>query len=211
MSHKSESTQAAPLFLRDQFCTTSFWGIPYVERCTIIDYEMQPSSYSEKAVVKPNERPFLTLHFFKDDYKFSAVYNSPEQALKQTLCHYKYIWGPDFSLYPSMPLPVQLMNVFKNRWCTTYWQANGLSVIPSVGWSDEASFAFCFEGIPKGSVVCISTVGNYRSDKAAFLKGYSEMQRQLEPALVYCYGKAFEEMDGNVVEIGYKRFGKGGF
>lgn len=66
-------------------------------------------------------------------------------------------------VYREAPLPyemhplMQLYNTFRNRWCGAYFASEGMRVIPTVSWGDERSFAFCFEGIPKGSTVAVST------------------------------------------------------
>jgi hypothetical protein len=133
-----------------------------------------------------------TVHFFIDDHKFECVWNAPAQYIGR-LSQYKAVLSPDFSMYTNMPLPSQIWNTFRRRWCSAYWQANGLTVIPTVTWSDERSFEFCFDGIEKGSVVAVSTVGS-RKGKKAFLNGFTELCRRLKPEKVLCYYNPFEEM-----------------
>ena len=65
-------------------------------------------------------------------------------------------------------------------------------MIPTVSWGDERSFAFCFEGIPKGSTVAVSTYmvsehGNRADQKPFFMKGYEELLRRVEPERILCY------------------------
>ena len=77
---------------------------------------------------------------------------------------------------------MQLYNTFRNRWCGAYFASEGMRVIPTVSWGDERSFAFCFEGIPKGSTVAVSTYmvsehGNRADQKPFFMKGYEELLR----------------------------------
>ena len=131
------------------------------------------------------------LHFFVEDYRFEAVWNRPGQVLKG-LQTYEAVLTPDFSLYRDWPLVAQMWNVYRSRWCGAYWQANGLTVIPTVSWSTAASYEFCFLGIPRHSVVAVATVGlRWRQDETAhalFVSGFREMVRQLSPSLVLCYG-----------------------
>lgn len=65
------------------------------------------------------------------------------------LSQYKFLLTPDYSLYADMPRAVQLYNVFRNRWRGAYWQAQGLTVIPTISWSvpknDEFLIANVFE------------------------------------------------------------------
>jgi hypothetical protein len=131
------------------------------------------------------------LHFFLEDYRFEAVWNRPGQALKG-LRPYTAVLTPDFSLYRDWPLAAQLWNVYRSRWCGAYWQANGLTVIPTVSWSTAVSYDFCFLGIPRHSVVAVATVGlRWRQDETArtlFVAGFREMLRRLSPSRVLCYG-----------------------
>jgi hypothetical protein len=84
---------------------------------------------------------------------------------------------PDFSMYYDMPLVFQMINVFRSRWCRVYWQEHGLTVIPTIGWSDGWSFEFCFDGIESGSTVAVATQG-VRDCKEGFMKGFLRCARQ---------------------------------
>lgn len=66
-----------------------------------------------------------------------------------------------------------------------------MKVIPTVGWAGEESFEFCFDGLPKGGTVAVSTVGvmNNKDAKEIFRRGMEEMIRQVEPG----YGHPFPE------------------
>ena len=131
------------------------------------------------------------LHFFLEDYRFEAVWNRPGQALKG-LRPYTAVLTPDFSLYRDWPVAAQVWNVYRSRWCGAYWQANGLTVIPTVSWSTAVSYDFCFLGLPRHSLVALSTVGlRWRQDETAralFVAGFREMTRRLSPSRVLCYG-----------------------
>lgn len=47
--------------------------------------------------------------------------------------------------------------MLRNRWCGAYLAEKEFRVIPTVSWGDGSTFDFCFEGIPKGSTVAVST------------------------------------------------------
>lgn len=115
-------------------------------------------------------------------------------------------------MYLEMSPIIQLYNVFRNRWCGAYYADKGLRVIPTVSWGDESTFDFCFEGIPKGSTVAVSTYmvtahGNHADQKEFFMKGYNELLRRVEPERILCYNKdgIFPEMEGNIISIDYDR------
>lgn len=101
-----------------------------------------------------------------------------------------------------MPIALQLYNTFRNRYCGAVWQDNGLIVIPTISWSTNESFEFCFDGIEEGSVVAISTLGS-RKEKQLFLNGYFEMIKRIQPTNVLCYGKPFTEMGNEIIYIDY--------
>ena len=84
-----------------------------------------------------------------------------------------------------------------------YLQENGIHVIPTIGWSDESSFEWCFDGEPAHSIVAVSSVGTQKNkeSKELFLRGYKEMVRRLEPETIIFYGKVPEECTENIVKI----------
>lgn len=135
------------------------------------------------------------VHFFLDDYQFERVWNDPDRYLP-VLNKFRAVLAPDFSMYTDFPLPVQLFNQYRRQWCGAYWQENGVTVIPTICWSTEDSFSWCFDGIPKRSLVCISTVGGFYSKaaKEAWLKGYEKCLEVLEPSEILLFGKAFPEV-----------------
>jgi hypothetical protein len=146
-----------------------------------------------------------TVHFFEPDERFDEVWKSPESYLAE-LGQYRQAMTPDFSMYYDMPLVFQLINVFRSRWCGAYWQEHGMAVIPTMGWSDDWSFEFCFDGIENGSVVAVATLG-VRDCKKGFMSGFSEMCKAIDPEVVICYDQPFEEMYSfaDVIHVPYLR------
>jgi hypothetical protein len=146
-----------------------------------------------------------TVHFFEYDDRFDEIWRNPKAYLEK-LGQYRQLISPDFSMYTNMALALQVFNTFRNRWLGAYWQENGFTVIPSVSWSDEWSFEFCFDAIQPGSTVAVSTMG-CMDVKDAFLLGFSEMCRAIDPEPVICYGKPFDEMlsIADIIEVPYKR------
>lgn len=134
------------------------------------------------------------VHFFMDDYRFEATWNNPDRAATQ-LEGAKFILSPDFSCYRDHPLALQIWQIYRSRWLGAYWQSLGLRVIPTVCWSEPSSYDFCFLGLPRQSVVAISTVGvNHDPDALRFFTlGYEEMCRRVAPSTVVMYGEKFPE------------------
>jgi len=139
------------------------------------------------------------VHFFLDDYRFETVWSRPQKTL-QYLRHFNTLLTPDFSLYADYPLASQLWNVYRSRWCGAYWASSGFSVIPTVSWAGRESFAFCFAGIARHSLVAVSTVGVQRSDQHHFAQGFREMLARIEPSGVLCYGKLPADL-ASLVEV----------
>jgi hypothetical protein len=144
------------------------------------------------------------VHFFLFDAVFESVWNCPNKSGRY-LKKFKTVFTPDFSLHADMPLALQAYNVYRNRWCGADWQAQGYTVIPSVGWSTPESYAFCWSGVAQHSVIALTTLGT-RKQKHAFLHGFFAMLERLQPALVLCYGAPFPEMERAPLQVYPSRY-----
>ena len=96
----------------------------------------------------------------------------------------------------------QIESVAHSRWVGAYWQSEGRTVVPTIGWSTPISYDFCFDGVEKHSVVAIGMIGCKRN-KAGFMHGYNTMLTKLEPETIICFGEPFKEMQGNLLVINY--------
>ena len=151
-----------------------------------------------------------TVHFFLDDYQFVRLWYRPDEYVDK-LRRFNGMFSPDFSLYLDFPLSLQIYNTYRNRWVGRYCQECGIKVIPTVGWSDEKSFEFCFLGVPKGSDVAVSTRGVVRSKEARemFVKGYERMLKEIEPRVVHLYGAPIEGLSGDIRYYDARTFAMG--
>lgn len=142
------------------------------------------------------------VHFFLWDGQFERCWKDP-QRYADMLSPYSCVLSPDFSLFTDFPKAVQIWNHYRKHWIARYWQDNGLTVIPTICWSDEESFEWCFDGEPKHGVVAVSNVGCVKSQKIrnAFMLGYNEMLKRLKPSMVLLYAHTFIEYPGNVKYI----------
>ena len=132
-----------------------------------------------------------------DDYRFERCWRKPDSQIEE-LKKYDGVLSPDFSMYTNYPQAMQIWQVYRNRWCACYWQSLGIKVIPTISWSDEQSFKYCFLGVQKGSTVAIGTVGvlNDEYAKTLFMQGFKEMLKQLEPKEILIYGNKLSELEG---------------
>lgn len=142
------------------------------------------------------------MHCFVDDYQFIRYWNNPDKYLP-VLSRFSAVCSPDFSTYTDMPLAMQIYNHYRKHWLAAYWQLHGVTVYPTISWSDESSYDWCFDGEPVGGVVAVSSVGTQKNkeSKRLFLLGYEEMMKRLDPAWVIFYGIVPEECDWNVIRV----------
>lgn len=85
-----------------------------------------------------------------------------------------------------------------------FWQdVYNMRVIPVACWSDKSSFDFCFEGMPKNSLIAVSSVGvvNNKETQKLFTQGYEKMIEILKPVQILWYGKELECIDKTIPHI----------
>lgn len=130
------------------------------------------------------------VHFFIHDYQFERVWNNPDDYIDK-LKQYECVLTPDFSPYMDMPLALRIYNHYRKQWCGAYWQEHGIKVIPTVRACEEDA-EFCFEGIPTGGIIAISTMGlmNDEEVKKQLLDGYEK--EMLDPKKILIYSNVAE-------------------
>jgi hypothetical protein len=201
---KSYDYRTSMTFLRNNLFIDQS-GFPFVYKQIIDLKDFDLIAYTQTHAIELfSKNKQKTVHFFLDDHRFDEVYDKPEKTLKR-LSNYKQLLGPDFSMYQEMPTEIQRYNLFKSRWCCSYWQYNKLAVIPTMNWSEEDTFERCFKGVEKGTIVAISTVGTSYVEQG-FMLGFKEMIKQVDPEKVINYGSLYEGMEGlvEIVNIPYK-------
>lgn len=176
------------------------FNIPELEPETEFDEKMDFIGFNYAKTSKEHEK---VVHFFLEDYMFNRVWNIPEKSAED-LRNFKAVCTPDFSMYRDMPLALQLFNRYRSMWCGAYWQSLGMTVYPTVGWSSEESFEFCFLGVPKHAVVVGTTVGSQRDPvaRALFDRGWAKMLEVLEPKAILMYSSTRKDLPGPVYYIG---------
>ena len=150
-------------------------------------------------VMSDQHREAHGVHFFIDDYLFQRTWNDPWRYA-HLLSGYQAVMTPDFSMFTDYPVAVQLYNHWRKHQLGAYWQRLGLTVIPSICWSDHDSYAWCFDGEPVGGTVAVSSVGTQKNPLARtlFLDGYEEMMRRLLPEKVIFFGDVPTGCTGNI-------------
>lgn len=191
--------EAYNLHLVNRWDCTSDIEMPELAPVDCIPRKLLPFNYARTATDKDQ-----TLHFFIDDYQFERLWSKPERYLS-LLQGYEAVLTPDFSLYMDMPLPMQRWNEYRRRALGNYWQRNGITVIPTLSWSDERSYGFCFGGLPKRATYATSTVGCMKKKDAreAWSKGMSAAIEELRPERLLIYGKKPDFDFGNIEVAAY--------
>ena len=168
--------------------TNDFWQMPVIERCDYI-----PEKFISFNYAKTSKEKECGVHFYIDDYQFERVWNYPDKYF-DILSQYEAIISPDFSLYCDMPMPMKIWNTYRNRWIGSYYQSKGMNVIPNIRWDSEETFEFCFLGIPKGSIISVSTVSLVKDPelRQMWINGMKECIDRIEPEKILLYGKEID-------------------
>ncbi len=146
----------------------------------------------DKAKTAKNKRGYL--HFYIHDCKYSDILTNTKKY-DEIISHYDGIITPDPTITIGMSHCIQAASTYMNRAIGYYEQCKGISVIPNVRWGDASTYDFCFLGIPKHSIVAISTHGAIAKNKSSqnllrriFKNGLKKMLEVLEPTDVLVYG-----------------------
>ena len=154
-----------------------------------VDYIPQTVDVFRTSDMKPRGK---WCHFFVDDYRFNGLWNSFEKYIEQ-LSYYEGVITTDFSMYSDFPTAMQIWNCYRNRVLAYYMQARGLKIIPTVSWTDKSSFDWCFDGIPKGSNVAVSTNGCLSPEnRRGYIQGMLALDEMVKPKRIIVVGKQIE-------------------
>ena len=140
------------------------------------------------------------IHFYLSDYHFQSIWNQREKY-RHLFLRFGAVMTPGFSMYTDWPRMLQLWNHYRRHLIGAWMQSIGCKVYPTILWSDEDSYDFCFDGEPHHSTVCISSVGTQRDPvaKKLFIAGYEKMMEILEPETILFYGNIPKECTGNSI------------
>ncbi len=150
------------------------------------------------------------IHFYCDDQKFdgkrSSIWLYPENAW-EIIKHFDGIITPDFSTNADFPDPIKRYNTYRMRAFGFWISQKGLSVINNVRWGTIETWSYCFDGIPKGSIVAIGTVASnlkHLSARPDFETGLYKMVEVLEPSIIIIYGSDHYPFFDSLKRRGYK-------
>lgn len=178
--------------------------LPLINKSTNIPKNLVSFNYVNSLLKKKSIDPReYYVHFFIDDYQFERIWNRPDRYLSQ-LSKFAGIIMPDFSVYNNFPFPLQLFNVYKSRLIAAYYKSRGVDVIPTLTWSDESSLKWILDGLPKESVVAVSSNGCLNKLTInEFVRIYKVVIEKLKPVKVVFVGKVPEALkaDTRIIEF----------
>ena len=142
------------------------------------------------------------VHFFLKDYQFSRLWTSPD-IYTEMLRRFRFVCTPDFSMFTDFPMALQINSHYRKHWLGAYWQSKGMTVIPTICWSDERSFDWCFDGESEKSTVAVSSVGTQLQPEAKrlFLLGFEQMISRLQPKTVLFHGRIPAEISVKMATV----------
>jgi len=173
------------------FCPTTAKEIPR----ELISYTEARATYNRR--MKRGDKNFFVnafVHFYQHDYKFDGarcgIWSQPWRAA-DILRHFAGIITPDFSTYTDFPFPWKIFNTYRMRMFGYWYGTLGGAVINNVRWGEEETFSYCFDGIPKNSIVAVGTVASglrNPQNRKLFEDGFLKMIEVLKPHTIIVYG-----------------------
>lgn len=179
------------------------YEIPSIEPCSFDESKVDkwiPFNYAMSESKKDVSN--VGVQFFLDDYQFERLWNNTDRYLP-VLSQFAYVLSPDFSMFTDFPVALQIYNHYRKHWIAAYLQQVDINVIPTIAWSDERSYDFCFDGEPIGGTVAVCSTGCLNSKRKTdlFLNGYNEMLERLKPTGIIFFGKIPEGCEGNIIPV----------
>lgn len=196
--HRETTINQYNLNLFDPQATEGRFEMPSLQPVDHVPERLQGFNY---VLNKPDHG--AGVHFFLDDYQFERIWQRPEYYIEK-LSEFDCVLTPDFSLYIDMPVAMQVWNVYRSRLIGQLMQRYGYTVIPTVSWAYSDSFSFCFDGLPEGATLAISTIGvkNNSDQMELWRDGMDVMIELLKPKRLIVYGGAVEYDYGDI-EVHY--------
>jgi hypothetical protein len=185
--------------------STSKYDIPLCPTTTkineiptkIITYREAVNIYNKISKKDKNFKIDACVCFYEDDQNFDGkrkgIWSYPKNAFN-ILKHFSGIITPDFSTYQDFPVALKIYNTYRMR-AFGYWYGKicKKKIINNVRWGTKETYKFCFDGIPKNSIVAIGTVGGSPFkilDRKRFEEGLYYMVKKLNPCVIIVYGSA---------------------
>jgi len=174
------------------FCPTTATHIP-IHQVTWEEAKQIHKKHITKKEYDYHENAFVNWYF--DDYKFDGVRGiwHNYKFVLEVLRHFAGAITPDFSTNQDFPESIKIYATYRMR-AYGYWLGyNDIEVVNNVRWGTDETFDYCFEGIPRNSIVAIGTVGGGPRkliDRDRFETGLFKMVKVLHPHTILVYGSS---------------------
>ena len=190
------------------YCPTTATYIP----TSIVSYEEAKAIH--KRELRNGHKEYYVhafIHFWIDDQKFDGnrkgIWAYPAEALK-IIRHFDGIFTPDFSTNIDFPEPIKIFNTYRSRAYGLWVGTCRKGVINSMRWGTEETWRYCWDGVPRHSIVAVGTVASglkRLENRPVFENGLREMVRVLQPHTIIVYGSAnyncFDELKAQGIDI----------
>ena len=183
------------------------YQIPMLPPCNFDYYPEDSIDFEESFSRKIKNHGKQNVNFYIDDTKFTRFWNNPDKYLEHLKCFHS-VTMPDFSISTGergMPMPLNIYNKYRNHALAWYLYLNDITVVPSVPIADKDSYDWCFDGLPKSSVLSVCTNGRVRAkaSRIEFCDGFKVMCDKLEPIKVIIVGRLPDELKTDVEIVNY--------
>ena len=184
------------------------YKIPMIPACNL-DYMPEDSiDFEESFSRKIKNHRKINVNFYIDDVKFTRLWNNQDKYLEHLKCFHS-VTMPDFSISTGdkgMPFALNIYNKYRNHALAWYLHMNDIKVIPSVPIADKDSYDWCFDGLPKNSILSVCTNGRVRAkaSRIEFCEGFKVMCDKLQPTRVIIVGRIPDELKSDVPITNYK-------
>lgn len=163
---------------------TPKWQMPILKRSDYVPTDLISFNY-----MLTSKEYNKGIHFYIDDYQFERLWNSPREYIEK-IARFDCALTPDFSLYMNMPRAMKMWNVYRSKLIGQMMQDIGIEVIPTLQWAEPETYEWCFDGIPEGGTVSVSTIGVKGNEIATqiWTGGMNEAISRLQPKTIVLYG-----------------------
>lgn len=120
------------------------WGIP--DLLPELEAEEPPFNALKWGSVKRGQEHYGLIHFYTDDYKFSAIWDKPQQLVESLPTA---VVEPNFTTWRDMPPALAMSDIYKKRWLARYWQSQGIQIWVDINVAFHL-YELNFLGVPQG-------------------------------------------------------------
>lgn len=187
--------------------TATFAGeeeFPAIKSCNEIPNKIIPFSETIKSDFKDYD---CWVCFYELDYLFIRFWNNPNRYLSK-LKKFRGVISCDFSLYANMPLVMQKYHIYMGRALANWLVDNNIKVIPNVRLGDKRTYEFGFDGLYKGDVIAIGTIGTIKrlNERELLVNAIKKTIEVLGPTDVVIYGSLPDEIKDNYPNVNFHIF-----